>query len=121
MANTLSLTNAGLILWTVTATAAINTGDAGTGTANFAVVQVRDNGASFSLVLRKKLHASSVADGSANTTWYEDMSAGSTAVAAGTAITASGLYKVYLDLCDLILDVTVTSGTLLIELAHAAG
>lgn len=67
-----------------------------------------------SIVLRKKVSGSTVADASAPTTAYVNH-ATDAAVTAGTAITAAGLFKVQCDGCDLIFDNTVTSGTVVIE------
>lgn len=78
------------------------------------VLQIVAAGA-ISIVPRVKLHACSVADGSAIATSYFSMAAQSTEIANSTPITASGLYKVYCDGCDLILDVGTNAAGVTIE------
>ena len=73
-----------------------------------------------SLVLRKKVRRGTVADGSAATTYYELFNSG-TSTAAGTALTGAALVKVPCDGCDLILDYTATSGTMVVECAPLLG
>lgn len=110
------------LTWSIDTTAVINLGNAADVMIGDAVVQLRANGASFSLVWRTKLHASAVADASAQTTAYmrPDVSP-TTEVAAGTALTGDAICQIYCDGRDLIADVTMTSGTLLLEIVRLDG
>lgn len=120
MANTKKLSTA--YLWTVSldTTGVVDLGEAAEGVVGSWVLQVSGT-FSGSLVLRKKLKGSSVANASAPTTSYTNFST-DTAVAAGTAITAGGaVYKVECDGCTLILDYTATSGTMVVETVPLLG
>jgi hypothetical protein len=112
---------AGPAVWTASldTTGQLNLGDAALGAVGSWVLQVSGT-FSGSLVLRKKVIGSIVADASAPTTHYEN-SATNAAVAAGTAITGAGLFKVPCDGCVLILDYTATSGTMLVECVNILG
>jgi hypothetical protein len=112
---------AGPAVWTASldTTGQLNMGDAALGAVGSWVLQVSGT-FSGSLVLRKKVIGSIVADASAPTTHYEN-SATNVAVAAGTAITGAGLFKVPCDGCVLILDYTATSGTMLVESVNILG
>lgn len=99
---------------TYTTTGVRSLGEAAEGAVGSWVLQVSGTG-TFSVTLRKKVRRCSVADASAPTTFYENFATG-VSVAAGTAITGAGLFKVPCDGCDLILDVTaVSGGTLVVE------
>lgn len=99
---------------TYTTTGVRNLGEAAEGVVGSWVLQISGTG-TYSVTLRKKVRRGTVADGSAPTTFYENFATG-VSVAAGTAITGAGLFKVPCDGCDLILDVTaVSGGTLVVE------
>jgi hypothetical protein len=112
---------AGPAVWTTTldTTGTINVGDAALGAVGSWVLQISGT-FSGSLVLRKKLIGSVVADASAPTAYYENHATG-VAVAAGTALTAAGLLKVPCDGCVLVLDYTAASGTMVVELVNLLG
>lgn len=97
----------------LTATGTTNLGDTGEGIVGSWVLQVSGT-FSGSLVLRKKVKGSSVADGSAPTTYYINHATGES-VAANTAITAAALVLVPCAGCDLVLSYTATSGTCVVE------
>ena len=113
--------NSGPGVWTASldTTGTVNVGDAAIGAVGSWVLQISGT-FSGSLTLRKKVIGSVVADGSAPTAYYENHATG-VAVAAGTAITGAGLFKVPCDGCVLILDYTATSGTMVIELVNLLG
>jgi hypothetical protein len=94
-------------------------GDADEGLVSSWVLQVSGT-FSGSLVLRKEVRQSTVPAASAPTTTYENFASGNP-VAAGTAITAAGLFKVLCDGCSLILDYTATSGVMVVECVPLAG
>lgn len=73
-----------------------------------------------SMILRKRLRGGSVALASAGACWYTNVLT-NTAVAAGTAITAAGVYVVQADGCDIGLDFTYTSGSLVLEVDPIIG
>lgn len=100
-------------------TGTVNLGDAAEGVVGSWILQVSGT-YSGSLVLRKKIVKSTVADASAPETYYEEFGDG-TAVNSGTAITADGLFKVPCDGCCLILDYTATSGTMIVECVPLLG
>lgn len=100
-------------------TGQMNLGDAAESLVGSWVLQVSGT-FSGSLVLRKKVFKSVVADASAPTTAYINFATNAD-VAAGTAITAAGLFKVICDGCALVLDYTATSGTMVIECEPVAG
>jgi hypothetical protein len=112
---------AGPAVWTATldTTGQLNMGDAALGAVGSWVLQVSGT-FSGSLVLRKKVIGSVVVDAAAPTTHYEN-SATNAAAAAGTPITAAGLFKVPCDGCVLILDYTATSGTMVVESVNILG
>lgn len=109
------------LTWAIDTTGVINLGDASEPTVSSRLLQIRANGAVFSLVLRQKLHASGVADASAPTTVYSRPNIGAAEIIAGTAITGDALAKVICDGTDVIMDVTMTSGTLLVETSPVYG
>lgn len=111
----------GPAVWTagLDTTGAFNLGDAAIGAVGSWVLQVSGT-FSGSLVLRKKVIGSRVAAASAPTTYYENFATGA-AVAAGTAITGAGLFKVPCDGCVLVLDYTATSGEMLVECVNLLG
>lgn len=112
---------AGPAVWTAAldTTGTVNVGDAAVGAVGSWVLQISGT-FSGSLVLRKKVVGSAVADASAPTTYYENHATG-VSVAAGTALTAAGLLKVSCDGCVLVLDYTATSGTMVVELVNILG
>lgn len=118
MANTKDLTTGPLTVRLDT-TGTLNLGDAAEDVVGSWVLQVSGT-FSGSLVLRKKVVRSTVADASAPTTAYINF-ATDAAVNAGTAITAGGLFKVLCDGCVLILDYTATSGIMVIECEPVKG
>jgi hypothetical protein len=122
MANKKTLVdNTGPAVWTTTldTTGTVGLGEAALGAVGSWVLQISGT-FSGSLVLRKKVIGSAVADASAPTAYYENHATG-VAVAAGTAITGAGLFKVPCDGCVLILDYTAASGTMVIELVNLLG
>lgn len=102
-----------MITLTQVATGVRNLGEAAEGVVGSWVVHVTGTG-TFSVTFRKKIRRGSVADASAPTTYYENFATGQ-GVAAGTAVVAAGLFKVPCDGCDLILDISYTSGTFTVE------
>lgn len=120
MANTKNLSATQLLTIRLDTTGTLNLGEAAEAIVGSWMLQVVSIG-SGSLVLRKKLKNSTVADASAPTTAYTNFST-DTAVAAGTAITtAVAVYKVECDGCALILDYTQTSGVMVIEAVPLLG
>lgn len=118
MANTLGVTT-GPLTARLDTTGRLNIGDAHEALVGSWVLQVSGT-FSGSLTLRKKVRGSVVADASAPTTDYVNFASGNP-VAAGTAITAAGLFKVLVDGCVLILDYTATSGEMVVECVPLAG
>lgn len=118
MPNTINLTTGPLTVRLDT-TGTLSLGNADEGLVGTWVLQVSGT-FSGSLVLRKKVWRSTVANASAATTIYQNFASGSD-VAAGTAITGAGLFKVLCDGCELVLDYTATSGTMVIECIPLAG
>lgn len=118
MANTKNLTT-GPLTARLDTTGSLSLGDAHESLVGSWVLQVSGT-FSGSLVLRKKVRGSVVADASAPTTDYVNFASGNP-VAAGTAITAAGLFKVLVDGCALILDYTATSGEMVVECVPLAG
>lgn len=112
---------AGPAVWTaqLDTTGTLMIGDAAVGSVGSWVAQVSGT-FSGSLVLKKKVIGSIVADASAPDCYYENSATG-VAVAAGTAITAAGLFKIPCDGCCLVLSYTATSGTMLVELVNILG
>lgn len=104
---------------TITATGVINLGDAADGLVGTYVLHI-SGGGTYSIVLRKKIRGGSVANGSAPTTNYVNFATG-VGVAAGTAITAPTLVSVDCAACDLILDITYTSGVCTVEAEPVLG
>lgn len=97
----------------ITASGVRNLGEAAEGAVSSWVLQT-SGGGSYSITLRKKIVQGSQADASASTTYYTNFLTG-VDVAAGTAIEGNGVWKVACDGCDLVLDITYTSGSCLIE------
>lgn len=118
MANTKNLA-ADLLTVRLDTTGTLNLGEPAYGAVGSWVLQLSGT-FSGSLTLRKKARRSTVADASAATTNYENFATG-TAVAAGTALTGAGLLKVACDGCDLVLDYTATSGTMVVECVPLLG
>lgn len=119
MANKKSLTDAGLLTYTITEDEVINIGEAAEGAVGSWVLHV-SGGGTYSITLRKKIRYSTIANGSAPTTYYENHATG-VSVAAGTAISSPTLVKVPCDGCALILDVDWTSGACQIEMYPLLG
>ena len=113
MANTINLGAGDVRVARLDTTGTVNVGEAAEGVVGSWLLQISGT-FSGSLVLRKKLRRGSVADASAPTTYYELFNTG-VSTAAGTALTAAALVKVPCDGCDLILDYTATSGTMVVE------
>lgn len=119
MANKKTLVDNGLGpgVWTASldTTGNLEMGDAAVGAVGSWVLQVSGT-FSGSLVLKKKIVGGATAVASASNTYYFNFaSSGATEVAAGTAITAAGLFKVPCDGCSLVLNYTATSGTMIVE------
>lgn len=119
MPNTQSVTSTGVMTVRLDTTGTWNVGNISPTVVGSWVFQISGT-FSGSLVLRKKVRRSTVADASAPTTVYENFATGAT-VSAGTAITAAGLFKVLCDGCDLVLDYTATSGTMVLEMIPLEG
>lgn len=119
MANIKRLTDAGTYRAQLDTTGTVNLGEAAEGAVGSWVLQISGT-FSGSLVLRKKLRRSVVADASAPTTYYELFNTG-VSTAAGTALTGAALVKVPCDGCDLILDYTATSGEMIVECTPLLG
>ena len=118
MANTKNLTG-DLLTVLLDTTGTVNLGEAAEGAVGSWVLQISGT-FSGSLVLRKKVRRGTVADASAATTYYELFNTG-VSTAAGTALTGAALVKVACDGCDLILDYTATSGTMVVECVPLLG
>lgn len=122
MANTKTLIangGTGVLTHRLDTTGVVSLGEAADGYVGSWVLQISGTFTG-SLVLRKKVRGSVVADASAATTWYTLMNT-DTATAAGTALTAAALLKVACDGCALILDYTATSGTMVVECVPLLG
>jgi hypothetical protein len=118
MANTKNLA-ADLLTVRLDTTGQMNLGEPAYGAVGSWVLQISGT-FSGSLLLRKKVRRSTVADASAPTTYYELFNSG-TSTAAGTAITGAALVKVACDGCDLIFDYTHTSGVMVVECVPLLG
>lgn len=119
MANTKKISTDGVLTYTIDTTAVINLGEAAEGVVGSWTIHFLGAG-SYSVVLRKKLRRSSLADASAPTTYYENHSTG-VSTAAGTAIATPTLVVVPANGCDVILDITYTSGVCTIEAVPLLG
>lgn len=119
MANKQGTNTNGLVVWELDTTGVVNVGEAAEGAVGSWIMEVSGT-FSGSLALRKKIRRGRVADASALGTYYTNFDAG-TSVASGTAITAAGLFSIPCDGCDLILDYTATSGTMVVELTPLLG
>lgn len=119
MANTKNLSATDVLTVRLDTDGQVNLGEAAEGAVGSWVLQVSGT-FSGSLTLRKKIRRGTVADGSAATTYYENFATG-VSVAAGTAITGAGLFKVPCDGCDLILDYDATSGEMIVECVPLLG
>ena len=119
MANKKTMTDGGLVTWVIDTDAQINLGEAAEGVVGSWTLQVIGAG-TYSIVLRKKLRRSSVADASAPTTYYINHATGAS-VNAGTAITGAGLFSVPSNACDVIIDVDWTSGACSVECVPLLG
>lgn len=119
MANKKTLVDNGLGpgVWTASldTTGTLELGDAAVGAVGSWILQVSGTFVG-SLVLKKKIVGGATAIASATNTFYFNFgTSGATEVAAGTAITAAGIFKVPCDGCSLVLSYTATSGTMIVE------
>lgn len=119
MANTRNLSATDVVTVRLDTTGTLNIGEAAEGAVGSWVLHISGT-FSGSLTLRKKIRRGTVADASAPTTYYELFNTG-VSTAAGTAITGTALVKVPCDGCDLILDYTATSGTMVVECTPLLG
>lgn len=103
----------------LTATQVVNLGDAREGVVSSWVLGVSGTFVG-SMILRKRMRGGSVAVASAGQCWYTNALT-NTAVAAGVAITAGGIYVVQADGCDIIIDYAYTSGSLVLETDPVVG
>lgn len=119
MPNKKTFTDAGVITYTITEDETINLGDAARHHVGTWVIYI-SGGGSYSIVPKKKLLGSTLADASAPNTNYVNHSTG-VAVAAGTAIVAATLITVDAAGCAVLLAVDWTSGACTIECRPVLG
>lgn len=108
-----------MVTYRLSSTGLTRVGEADTGAVSAWVVQVSGT-FSGTLLFRKKVLDSSVADASALTFDVEDQR-DYTSVDKDTGLTGAGLVKAITDGCVLILDYTHTSGTCVVECVPVIG
>lgn len=111
----------GILTVKLNATGSFEVGDAAVGAVGSWILQISGTFTG-SLVLKKKIVGGVTAIASATSCYYFNFaSSGATEVAAGTAITAAGIFKVPCDGCSLVFAYTHTSGEMVVECVPLLG
>ena len=108
-----------MLTYNLTATGSTRVGEADDGAASAWIIQVSGTFTG-TLLFRKKVIGSSVADASALTFDVEDQR-DYTSVDKATGLTGAGIVKAITDGCVLFLDYTATSGTCVVECVPIIG
>jgi hypothetical protein len=119
MPNKKTTTDAGVITYTITEDETINLGDAARHHVGTWVIYI-SGGGTYSIVPKKKLLGSTLADASAPNTHWLNHATGE-AETAGTAITSATLFTIDASGCAALLAVDWTSGACTIECRPVVG
>lgn len=98
-------------LWTLDTTATISLGDVGSETGGAWVLQFVPTGSGGSIVFKQRVTGSGLTGANLQSPIIYE-SDGETAIAAGTSVSAAGIYYVYSDGLDTFMDYTQSTGSL---------